>query len=193
MRPLPLLVCASLFLAAGAVLALQQPSSEDEARSMALISPNEHHKVLDFKVGKWKGHIRMWMAPGAPAMEWDGSSTFEWILGGRYLQDRTQATFMGMPFEGHGLSGYDNIKQKYFSTWIDTMGTGIMLGEGSWDAAKKVLTSTASMPDAMSGAYVTVRGTETPVDADHWTMEMFSKGPDGKEFRSMSIEYTRAK
>lgn len=193
MRPLPLLVCASLLLATGAVLALQQPSAEDEARSMALITPNEHHKQLDFKVGQWKGHISMWMAPGTPAMEWDGSSEIEWILGGRYLQDRTQGSFMGMPFEGHGIGGYDNIKQKYFSTWIDTMGTGLVLGEGAWDAAKQQLTQQLAMPDAMSGKYVTVRSVETAVDRDHWKMEMFSSGPDGKEFRSMSIDYTRAK
>jgi hypothetical protein len=33
---------------------------------------------------------------------------------------------MGMPFEGLGYTGYDNVKKQYFGTWIDSMSTGIM-------------------------------------------------------------------
>ncbi len=33
---------------------------------------------------------------------------------------------MGMPFEGMGIDGYDNLAKQYVSTWVDNMGTGIM-------------------------------------------------------------------
>ena len=34
---------------------------------------------------------------------------------------------MGMPFEGIGRTGYDNVTGKYWSTWIDNMSTGCYL------------------------------------------------------------------
>jgi hypothetical protein len=73
------------------------------------------------------------------------------------------------------------------------MGTGIMSGEGSYDAAKRVLTMQSTMSDPMSGKVTTSRGTETKLDNDTWKMEMFSTGPDGKEFLTMRIDYKRAK
>ena len=41
---------------------------------------------------------------------------------------------MGTPFTGHGMTGYDNVTGKYWSTWTDSMSTGIMVSEGSCDA-----------------------------------------------------------
>jgi hypothetical protein len=92
-----------------------------------------------------------------------------------------------------GTCGYDNLKKKYFFTWIDNTGTGVMIGEGTWDASKKTLSTTSTMSNPMVGKVVTARGTETVVDANNWKMEMFSKGPDGKEFLTMRIDYKRAK
>jgi hypothetical protein len=36
-----------------------------------------------------------------------------------------------MPFEGISTLGYDNAKKTFFSTWIDNMGTGMMVMEGN--------------------------------------------------------------
>ncbi len=178
--------------AAGAAFALHQ-SPDDMAKMVAFATPGENHKVFDYKVGKWAGHVSMWMVPGAPAAESECTSEQHWIMGGRYLHDETKGTFMGMPFEGLGISGYDNLKKKYVYSWVDNLGTGISSGEGTWDAAKKVLTATSSMPDVNAGKYVTTRSTETKTDDNNWKMEMFAPGPDGKEFLTMRIEYKRAK
>lgn len=185
----PLLAVAAV----GAVFALQQPSKEEMAKWAAFSTPDEHHKVLDYKVGKWTGHVTMWMAPGAPPMESDSTSDVQWIMGGRYLRAEERGTFMGAPFEGLGITGYDNLKQKYFFTWIDNTGTGVMLGEGSWDAAKKVLSMNSTMSDPMAGKVVSAHGTETAIDANNYRMEMFATGKDGKDFLTMRIDYKRAK
>ena len=59
-------------------------------------------------------------------------------LGGRFLEERVQSSFMGQPFSGIGYTGYDNVKKKYVSTWMDNMGTMIMVMEGTPDPAGKV-------------------------------------------------------
>ena len=45
---------------------------------------------------------------------------------------------MGMPFTGHGMRGYDNVSGKYWSTWNDSMSTGMMVSEGTCDAQKRL-------------------------------------------------------
>ena len=35
-----------------------------------------------------------------------------------------------MTFKGTGIEGYDNGKKKFVGTWMDNMGTGIMMSEG---------------------------------------------------------------
>ena len=44
---------------------------------------------------------------------------------------------MGQPFSGVGIDGYDNLRKKYVTTWIDTMGTGIFSMEGTASAMER--------------------------------------------------------
>ena len=45
-----------------------------------------------------------------------------------------------MQFKGMGVEGYDNVKKKFVSSWIDNMGTGIQFSEGTYDPATKTFT-----------------------------------------------------
>src|SRR6185295_18628018 len=102
--------------------------------------------VLDALVGNWTTHVKWWMAPGAPAQESDGTAQMSWAFGGRYLHEADTGTAMGMPFEGMGVTGYDNLKKKYVGSWIDSMGTGIMQSEGTYDPSKKTITYSMQGP-----------------------------------------------
>jgi uncharacterized protein DUF1579 len=100
---------------------------------------------------------------------------------------------MGQPFQGIGTMGYDNLKKKYVASWTDSMSTGIFLVEGTHDAATKTCTLAGEGPDMFSNKYSKFRMVEKTVDPDHFTVTMFSTGPDGKEFQSMEMSYTRVK
>ena len=67
-----------------------------------------------------------------PAMEDTGPATRTMTLGGRVLVEEVSGSMMGMPFTGHGMMGFDNVSGKYWSTWNDSMSTGIMMSEGTW-------------------------------------------------------------
>ena len=56
------------------------------------------------------------------------------ILGDRVMVEEVKSQMMGQPFTGHGMSGYDNVSDKYWATWIDSMSTGVMTSEGTCDA-----------------------------------------------------------
>jgi len=104
----------------------------------------EHHEHMARSVGKWKTVAKMWQMPGAPPTESEGTSEVVAVMDGRYFKTTYDGTFMGQPFNGMGIDGYDNIRKKHVGSWIDTMGTGIMNYEGTCSDDHKVLTIDAT-------------------------------------------------
>ena len=56
-------------------------------------------------------------------------------MGGRYQEGTYSGDMFGMPFEGRGMVAYDNATEEFVSTWIDNMGTGMMVTKGKYDEA----------------------------------------------------------
>ncbi len=98
---------------------------------MAFMTPGEPHDMLAGRAGTWDLTTKMWEQPGAAPEESSGTATSEMIMGGRYLLDKIEGTVMGMPFEGLGISGYDNLNKQFVGMWVDSLGTGIMASTGS--------------------------------------------------------------
>jgi hypothetical protein len=157
-------------------------------------TPGERHKQLisEFE-GTWNTKMSSWMDPSAPPSMETGKSVNTAVLGGRQLRMDYSGQYMGQPFQGLGYIGFDNVTGKYFSTWSDNMSTGLFVSEGDYDPASKSYSYRAQMPDPMKpGTVVPVRQTMRIVDKDHAVFEMYETR-DGKENKSMQIEYTRAK
>ena len=175
--------------------AAEQQSGEDQEmmkKWMAYATPGPEHAFLKHYVGEWETQIKSWMKPGQEPSVSKGEAKGKLILGGRYLKVAHKGTVMGMPFEGFAISGYDNFKKEYLSTWMDNMGTGIMLSHGTVDAAGKILTELSEVDDIFTGNKVRTRSVTTIVNADKIVMEMYM-GPEGNEFKNMEAVYIRKK
>jgi len=96
-----------------------------------LATPGEPHKLFASLAGSWTTRTKEWMEPGKPPTEATGSADMKMLLGGRFLQQEFNGTMMGQSYSGVGITAYDNLRKKYVSTWIDTMGTGIFTMEGT--------------------------------------------------------------
>ncbi len=155
-----------------------------------LATPGAQHKLLESMVGTWNTKTKSWMDPTQPPMESDGSCEHKMLLDGRFLRQVCTGDMMGQPFTGIGLNGYDNHTHKYVSTWMDSMGTGIYLFEGTASADGKTITQLSSYDDPMEG-HMKLRAVTTIVDENSHVFEMFSTGKSGKETRMMEITYTR--
>src|SRR5688572_15501161 len=151
------------------------------------------HKVLEPHVGKWSFEMKFYQPDGTPAETSKGTSEAKWIMGGRFVEETISGTFMGEPFNGRGTTGYDNIKKKYVSTFVDNMSSGIFHSEGTYDTATKTFQYAGESPDVMAGKFVKSRWTEKWTDNDHFMAQGFKTGADGKEFKEMEIAYSRAK
>lgn len=158
---------------------------------MKAMMPGDAHKLLDNMVGTFDVKVTAWMMPGQPPTDGKGTAVNTWVLGGRFVEQKFTGQFMGMPFEGIGYYGYDNVKKSYWSTWVDNMGTGVMTSTGSTSDGGKSFKYTSSMPDPMTGKDTPEETRITVVDHDHHTLEMWSPGPDGKMAKMMAIDYSR--
>jgi hypothetical protein len=169
------------------------PSEADMAAMMAAAQPGENHKHLSQMAGDWEVITKAWMAPGQPPMESTGTMHAEMMMGGRYVQHHWKGSFGNMPFEGQGTEAYDNMTKKFVSSWIDNMGTGIMMSTGTCDEAGKVCTQVGDTMDPMSGQSMTMKSVITWADNNHFKNEMFVKDAAGNEMKMMEITASRKK
>lgn len=162
---------------------------------MAYATPGEPQKMMASWAGTWDGESTMWMDPKAPPMVSKVKAVNRMILGGRYMESVNTGDMMGQPFEGRSTMGYDNFKKEFISTWVDNMGTGVMVMKGTWDEATKSLTLKGKMTNACTtdGKDTWVREVYKVIDENNHVMEMYGYGPDAKEFKTMEIKMTRKK
>jgi hypothetical protein len=187
----------SIALVSGGALCAQE--KKPEANSMGMtpeqmesmtkaMTPGEMHKHIAKMAGDWTFTNKMWMAPDQPPAESTGTMHAETILGGRYVQSVWKGNFMGQPFEGRGTEGYDNVSKQYVSSWIDNMGTGIMLSTGTCENGGKKCTVVGDSSDPMSGGKMTMKSVMTWVDDNTFKNEMYGKDPaSGQEYKMMEI------
>ncbi|TWW01199.1 DUF1579 domain-containing protein [Chitinophaga pinensis] len=169
-----------------------QAQSAEEKAWMEYMKPGPVHEMIAKSDGEWSYEMSMWMDPSQPPTKGNGTTVNKMVLGGRYQESVHKSTIMGMPFEGHGLMAYDNAKKIFQSSWVDNMGTGIMNMEGTWDDATKSITFTGKMYEPMSGKDMGVKEIFKIIDDDHHHMEMYMVN-DGKEVKTMEIDFTRKK
>jgi len=150
-------------------------------------------QLADHFAGTWTAKQSMWMDPAGEPMVGTGRAVSTAMFGGRHIRMEFEGEAMGEPFNGLGLTGYDNTLGRYYSSWIDSMGTGIMLAYGEYDAASTTYTFRTEMADPMNpGSKIPMRNVIRIIDADHHVFDMHETH-DGKEIRTMMIEYSRAK
>ena len=188
MRQITIRCCAIFLLIMGGRLMAQDDAATKAW--MAYMTPGEMHQMLAKDDGEWAEEITMWMAPGASPSKSTATAVNKMIMGGRYQESKHSGSFMGQPFEGYSLVGYDNAKKTFHSIWIDNMGTGVMHLEGQWDPQTKTINFKGMSIDPSTGKEIQFRETFRWIDDNRQLMEMFMQ-QDGKEFKSIEIKFTR--
>jgi hypothetical protein len=176
------------------------PTADEMKQMMELAKLNENHKLLASTAGTWSYTVKMWMDPKGNPTESTGTAKREAIMDGRYVSGDYTGKFKmpgadgkmtEMNFHGMSMDGYDNVKKKFVSGWIDNMGTGIMTMDGTYDAATKAFTYTGEY-EMMPGMKEKVREVIKMTDATHMTMEYYEDRGQG-EAKTMQIDYTKKK
>ena len=158
---------------------------------MKAATPGEPHAQLAEMAGDWTTkttHYEM----GEATESTEGTASFEPMFGGRVVKGTYTGVMWGQPFEGMSLDGYDNVTGKYWSVWLDNMGTQLYVTHGKMKEDGKTMVHKGTMmnPDGSEGAmrFVTTRESDTRTVMEGY---MTMPGVEG-EMHTMTIEFTRA-
>lgn len=195
-RTFIIITCLCLTLPVSFVTAKEKkPSKQMDQQAMMelwkkLATPGEPHKLFAGLAGSWTTTTKEWMEPGKPPTESTGTAEMKMLLDGRFLYQEYNSQMMGQPFSGVGIDAYDNMTKKYVTAWIDSMGTGIFIMEGTASADGKTISLKGSHPEP-GGGRMTHRAVWKIVDNNTQTFDMYGAHHGGKETKMLEITYTR--
>ena len=153
-------------------------------------TPGPQHQALAASAGKYSIKSKSWHDASSPAIEDSGTATRSMTLDGRVLVEEVDCTMMGAPMTGRGMTGYDNVSGRYWSTWTDSISTGLMVSQGTCDA-KHNCSFKGTWNDAVAKGPKRARMTSRWTSPTTEVWEMHGPGKDGKEFKMMEITYTK--
>lgn len=145
--------------------------------------PGPELEVLKKMEGKWD------LVMKAGGAETKGMLTSKMGVGGMWLVGDLEGEMFGAKFTGKSLDSYDASKKKYVSIWVDSMGGGSVMTEGTFDKEKKTLTMAGDGP-GMDGKPTKYKSVSTMKDDD--TIEFVMYTGDVKE-PAFTIVYKRKK
>ena len=147
--------------------------------------PGPEHKALKAKEGTWETTMKF------GDMESKGTMTWKLELGGLWLLSDLEGEFGDMKFKGRGIDGYDPIKKKCVSIWVDSMTPVPLISEGTYDKETKTTTMTGKGPGE-DGKLREMKTVTTMKDKDNMTFTMYAV-KDGKDEKMLTIIYKRKK
>jgi len=170
-----------------------QLTAEQQAEMDAYMkagTPGPAHAALATSEGSYDLKLKSWYEPGGEPVEEAGTATRRMILDGRVLVESMNATMMGAPFVGHGMSGFDNVTGRFWSTWMDNFSTGVIVSDGTCNMSG-MCEFTGSWNDPIKKGPVTARMTSRWTSPTTQVFEMFGPDKKGGEMKMLEITYTK--
>lgn len=145
----------------------------------------EHEQLKQKFVGDWD--VTVSFAGG----ESKATASYKMDLGGFWLTEDFRGDFQGQKFLGRATTGYDPLKKKYVSTWVDSMSPSLLVLEGGFDKDGKTFTETGEGPGA-DGKLAKLKNVYEFPDKDTIIFTMYG-AKDGKDEQMMKLTYKRKK
>lgn len=184
------------FLALSCLAALFACAQTQEHSAMAAPaeSPStEQHAWLLQLVGEWETEAEMPAGPGEEPMKMKGRESVR-ALGGLWIvADMRGESPMGV-MEAVLTIGYDEAKQRYVGTWVDSMMNHLWRYEGSLDATGKILSLETEGPSfSGDGSMAKYKDVYELKSHDHKVLTSWMQGSDGVWTEFMTADYRRVK
>ncbi len=155
----------------------------------AVPRPGPKHDLLKRGAGVWDATIQI-AAEGGVLEVYNGTEISTLVAGGLWLVSEFTSQIGGAPFEGHGILGYDPLKEKYTRVWVDSSQAIYWPSEGGYDPETGTLTMWTEALDS-AGEKVRWRTETIWKDADTRTFVMYAPGSEETEAAGMTITYKR--
>ena len=150
------------------------------------MKPTKEHEMLKKSAGDFVVRGEVFMGPGQ-TMQFDGTAQRTSIMNGLYIEEVFKGSFMGQPFEGRLIQGYDPFRKKHVHVWIDNGNPVLAISYGDEKDGK--YTMVGENPDAHLNKIITMKSITEEKDGK-MVMEAF-RVIDGKDELHMRLTYTR--
>jgi hypothetical protein len=155
----------------------------------------DNMSLLAALAGNWVYTALVWAKPDAKPQAADGKVVNEIVLDNRFLASNftgyVNIDGIEMPYKGQSLTGYDTAKKSFTSNWVDTLGTGIRAGIGTYNEKEKTITETGRFINPITGADENFRAETRLTSPETYERTVFTTGKSGKEAKLMEFKYTK--
>ena len=184
--------CLIAFLFSNTHAKAQMDSAAMNKAMQDFATPGKMHKWLASLNGNWEATVIGYSNPAKPDTS-KVSQSYSMTLNGLYQEGKLTGNMMGMAFEGRSITGFDNAKKEFVSTWIDNLGSGIIVMNGSYDESAKTMNLKGTQSNPVTGKDSGIREVMKILDDNTYILEMYGDGPDGKEIKFMEGTFKRKK
>lgn len=146
---------------------------------------NDPIKLFEKDIGTWDGEVEVRPYPGAEPQRSKGVMVNR-VLAGRWLITDFKNE---SGFEGHGIYGWDDTKQRYVGTWVDAMRGSLVIAEGTFDEAARTMTYRFEL--SHGGKTFTARDVTQLVDDDTQLFRSFIEMGDAPPHEVVTATYRR--
>ncbi|MCK6447502.1 MAG: DUF1579 domain-containing protein [Planctomycetes bacterium] len=197
------LVLAALALTGATVFAVQQkserfayPKPDDMqagmARWMGTFKPGPAHERLKELVGEWEVTMRMGGSMGGG--ESKGTATASWFVDGKWLQLDTHYSVMGQKVDHRTTLGYDNFKQRYVASFVDSLQTTLNTASGHFGQSGDDLFLWGTIDEPITPEQDKfVKYVYRGFGKDKWVLEIHDMMIGEANTKVLEFEYTRKK
>ena len=180
---------------AGGLFSRQDPNEMQDAmaRAKKYTAPGKKHETLKKFLGSWTTETRMYMGGKASPPE-KGASECGWLMEGRWIRIDTKGQIMGMALHSHTIMGFDNFKQAFVATTVNSMDTAMIRVEGDLDQHGKNLIAYGTLDEYLDGRH------DKPLKViwrfesdDKFLMEVHDLAIGESNTKVFDVAYTRKK
>lgn len=187
----PSVVFAAVFTLTTAVCAQEVVVEAAPAEQGAMPNPKHpEHEALKDLAGTWSSTVKMAAVPGVPGMEKpnevSGIEHAELTCDGLWLEWTMAGEFMGQPFEGLWLAGFDPFQKQYVSLWVDNHEAKAVEMRGTYDKNTRKWTWSGTCPQGRMRSEIVWKDDDTMVETTWLTP------PRGEEMQTMQITRKRS-
>ena len=155
-------------------------------------SPGKIHKILASLEGTWKANGKTW--PMGQEQPMEGTSVNKLVNGGRQLHQTFDCpSFMGQPFTGTTVMGYDQIMKRLEAAEWNSMSTSITKYEGAVSEDGKTMTLHGLWEGPVP---MGTMKTKTVIQIDNencYTYTRYGNHPQMGEYKEVELKFLRAK
>jgi hypothetical protein len=157
----------------------------------ALSKPGPSHRLLETFVGEWDVQLTFWSDPRSKSDSSSGTSKISWILGERFLQEHFSGKIGGEDYTGLGMIGYDNGSRTFKTVWADSMNTALTVSSGRYYPDTNSFLLESQVYDPLVSGVKTIQSKFQINSPDSYTFSMTDTSPEGRQFTSFEMRYTR--